>query len=103
MGFPPPEVGALQPVSFIPQPYQPGGPGTPVVFPFQTVNNFLDEKTGRFFPGCGHSIMNWEISWDSLGGQPVALVKCPLCGWINSIWVPASLIENAIEYPFIFG
>ena len=101
--MPDPSVGSLQPVSWLPPPYQPGGPGTPVIFPAETVNTQLNEKTGMFFPGCGHSIMHWEISWDSLGGQPVALVKCPLCGWINSIWNPASLIEDTAQYPFIFG
>jgi hypothetical protein len=98
-----PTVGSLAPVSFVPPPYQPGGPGTPVVFPFETVNNFLNEKTGMFYPGCGHSIMHWEIAWCSVGGVPSAIVKCPLCGYINSIWTPASLIEDVIQYPFIFG
>lgn len=89
-------VGQLDPVDYVPKPVQPGGIGTPVTMPTQTVA----EHNGRFMPGCGHSIMAYEVDHIAISGVPSALVKCPLCGWIQSIWTPASLLD---QIPFIFG
>jgi len=150
-------VGALFPHGdAYPKPQQPGGPGTPVVAPVQpaaALDGVLsvppfplylgppDEKMTRFFAGCGHGFMSWEIRFSSLtrpvkslgygegaygagpydvviGGYgmgaygagpygvgngatedfetvgPAAYVCCPLCGYIQQIYYPASLLEE---------
>jgi hypothetical protein len=156
-------VGSLFPRGdAYPKPQQPGGPGTPVVAPVQpaaALDGVLsvppfplylgppDEKMTRFFAGCGHGFMSWEIRFSSWtrpiqavgygvgaygvgpydivvpqvgaygegaygagpygvgvgesGGEtsfetvgPAAFVCCPLCGYIQQIYYPASLLDQ---------
>jgi hypothetical protein len=102
-----PVLGGLykQPREGYPVFTQPGGPGTPTVPaqpPIQEVNTPTippyvgppQEKLGRFFPGCGHSIMSFEIVLDSIAGSPAALVLCPLCSFIQNIYQPPSLLDG---------
>lgn len=97
-----------------PKAQQPGGPGTAVTAPFQpaaasppvenptapTVPFYVglpNEKLGRFFAGCGHSFNSWEVVIDTVCGQPqqpCALTLCPLCGYIENIYSPASVLLN---------
>jgi len=82
---------------------QPGGPGTPTI-PTQppsqqppTVPYYVgppQEHLGRFYPGCGHSIMSYEVAQDTVNGAPAALVLCPLCGYIQNIYQPPSLLDG---------
>jgi hypothetical protein len=78
------EVGALFPESYQPIYTQPGGIGTPVV-PQQEVG----ELTGIYRSPCGHSLNSWETAWATVNGSQMAIVKCPLCGYINNIYTPA--------------
>lgn len=114
-------VGGLYPKKTgYPQAQQPGGPGTPVTAPNQpaaaspplpnpyppTIPVYVglpQEKLGRFFPGCGHSINSWEVVLSEVDGQPsqpCALVLCPLCGYIQNIYSPAN---NLLEQEYILG
>lgn len=83
---------------------QPGGPGSPTspTQPPETEANVPtvppyvgapQEHLGRFFPGCGHSIMSWEVAFDTVAGRPAALLLCPLCAFIQSIYQPPSLLD----------
>ena len=82
---------------------QPGGPSTPTI-PTQppspqppTIPVYVgppQEHLGRFYPGCGHSIMSYEIALDTVGGAPAALVLCPMCEYIQSIYQPPSLLDG---------
>lgn len=122
-----------------PQTQQPSGPGTPVVAPLQpaaTPSGQISvppfpiyvgppiEKMTRFFAGCNHGFMEWEIRFGSTtlfggvpygkgkygvgpysGGSggivgPAAFLLCPLCGYVQNIYFPASLIY---QQEFILG
>jgi len=107
-----PVVGQLIPEPYQPTPKQPGGPGTPVTDPTQKV----DEKTGMFSPGCGHSINSYDIKQLSVdqtvtgygvgnygtGPYGVSQTKsvamkaavCPVCGWIQQI-LPVADFDNS--------
>ncbi len=89
--MPDPVIGQLfpSPSSTYPAAKQPGGVGTAVTDPAQTIN----EKTGYFFPGCGHSIRSWLITRVAIGGVPSALVQCPVCSYVQNIYTPASLLD----------
>lgn len=103
--MPDPVIGGLylSPTRSYPIPLQPGGPGTPVTAPTQpanpnekTVTVYIgppQEHVGRFYPGCGHSIMSYEIVLVAVGGAPAALVVCPLCGYVQNIYQPPSLLD----------
>lgn len=88
---------------------QPGGPGTPTS-PTQppqpqppTVPVYVgppQEHLGRFFPGCGHSIMSWEVASVTVGGAPAKALLCPLCSYIQNIYQPPSLLDSQ---EFILG
>lgn len=89
-------VGGLYPhPDYLPQPTQPGGTGTPVTDPSQTV----DEHQGQFMPGCTHSINTWMLIRDGVDGVPSDIVCCPMCGWIQQIQ-PAGFFDNV---PIIIG
>jgi hypothetical protein len=103
-----PVIGSLYPRSqnrYYPIPTQPGGVGTPVVPaqpPVQEATVLTQppyvgppqELLGRFFPGCGHSIMSWEVVLDTIAGEPAALILCPRCGYIQNIYQPPSLLDQ---------
>lgn len=73
-----PVAGQLLTLPYEPTFSQPGGVGTAVV-PAITVG----QKTGMFFPGCGHSIRSWDIRQQSIGGVTQKLVCCPECGYVQ--------------------
>lgn len=77
--------------AYYPRAQQPGGPDTPVTAPIQTG----DELTGHFKPGCGHSIGEWEIIRTSCFGVSGVMVCCPLCGYVQNLFVPASSFDNS--------
>lgn len=81
-----PVLGQLLPEPYQPTPKQPGGIGHIVTDPTQTVG----EKNGMFAPGCSHSINSYDIKQASVGGVPMKLACCPMCGWVQAILsVPA--------------
>jgi hypothetical protein len=85
-----PILGALYPAPYLPKSKQPGGPGTPVVDPTQTV----EEKNGYYYPGCGHSVNSYDVQQTSVNGIPSKLVTCPICGFLQAIITPASDFDN---------
>jgi hypothetical protein len=89
-----PLIGQLFPEPYQPTPKQPGGIGTPVTDPLQTVY----EKTGMFFGGCGHSFNSWVIQQTSVGGVPQKLATCPLCGYCQQVLTVSAFDNN----PFTF-
>ncbi len=84
-----PVVGELRPVSYGLICAQPGGVGTPVTDP----TNSVGEINGKFFPGCGHSINHWDIEQVVEGGTAKKLIKCPQCGYVQSI-KPLSVVND---------
>jgi len=73
--------------TYYPSHSQPGGVGTPT-FPQET----LGEMLGTWVTGCGHYFNNPEVVWDTLCGQQVALICCPVCRFISRIISPGSLV-----------
>lgn len=75
---------------------QPGGPGT-TVFPQQQPA----EKVAMFVLGCGHWVNSFEVRIMAYQppSQPLdkaAYVLCPLCGFVNRIIYPSSLLYDPI-------
>jgi hypothetical protein len=115
-----PFVGQLQPQhEGYPDPLQPGGPGTQVTDPTQpsvvyqngTPPNFYtpttnptpyNERAAMFFPACGHAIRSWEVRWDAVNGDTMALIVCPLCGYLVDILTPQEALDVNIN-PLILG
>lgn len=85
-----PILGELLPVPYLPSSSQPGGPGTIVTDPTQTVQ----EKNGFYYPGCGHSVNSYDVSRSAVGGVPSAIVKCPVCGYVEQIYTPYTIFDN---------
>src|SRR5574341_872763 len=83
-----PEVGKLM---------IPGGPHgqftqnptTGIVTPGQTIN----EMNGKFRAGCGHSFNSWEIVYVSVSSVKKAVVRCPLCTYVQNIYNPSHVIN----------
>lgn len=92
-------VGDLIPIPYLPKPSQPGGPGTPITDPVQTVY----EKNGFYYPGCGHSINSYDVVREAVDGIPSAIARCPICGWVEIIFTPASLFDNMPGSQILFG
>jgi hypothetical protein len=86
-----PLVGQLLPGDgAYPVPHQAGGTGTPVT----TWTNTPGEKTGKFYPACGHSINSWDIHFLAAQGIPSAFICCPQCLYIQKILTPASQLYS---------
>jgi hypothetical protein len=95
---PQPVIGQLLPQEEgYPPAFQPGGTGTPVIMPAQTVG----EKRGRWFLGCGHSVNAMDIRFQSVACTPSALLCCPYCLYLQRIVTPASDIYNNLTNPII--
>jgi hypothetical protein len=98
-----------------PTPQQPGGIGSQVTDPTQpSLTQYqpytpatnpipYNERSAMFFPGCGHCIRSWEVVFDTVANAPAALLLCPLCGYIQNIYQPPSLILNTTITPMIYG
>jgi hypothetical protein len=86
------QIGELVPsvVGSYPPAEQPGGIGTVVTDPTQQP----DEMTGLWFFGCGHSFVHMDIRIQAQNGCPVALVRCPVCGYVQRIISPASELHS---------
>lgn len=85
------EVGQLYPQNgAYPRQAQPGGIGTPVTSPVQSIN----EKTGRYASGCGHFFNNWDVRKAAICQSAVALICCPICLYIQTIIRPYSAIHT---------
>lgn len=89
-----PQIGQLFPEDYQPFPKQPGGQGTPVTDPVQQV----DEKCGMFTGGCGHWFNSWCIRQGSVGGVPMKLTCCPLCGYLQAILPVAKFDGDPFTY-----
>lgn len=81
-------------VAFLNAAKQPNGVGTPVTDPTQA----FGERIGKWFPGCGHSFNNWDIASCAVGCTTAALIRCPMCGYVQRILVPYSLIHADANY-----
>src|SRR5208283_4728132 len=92
-------LGALYPPDEIYAKFtQPGGPGTPV-FPQQQIG----EQIGTFMADCGHYFLDWMVQMGSYKDNEgvthrVALITCPLCGYLNQIVDPYELINTDAFY-----
>lgn len=92
---------------------QPGGLGTPVTDPKQQLGSTspnkpdilfpMNEYTGRFRAGCGHSFNNFEVLKEAVNGIPSALIVCPLCKYVTRIVTPYDLIQNNTAFAQIIG
>lgn len=105
MAGPPYITGALYPMDNVVPPYQqPNGPGTTVI-PQQPIG----EKMGLFNAGCGHFFNSWLVQrgsfLDPSDGlvKSVALVTCPLCGYLQQQIIPYSLIDFDPNFMYIIG
>jgi len=116
-----PQIGQLQPQhAGYPTPSQPGGIGTPVTDPTQPCTVYpnggppptaytpqtnptpYNERAAMFFPGCGHAIRSWEVRWDAVNGEQMALICCPLCGYLQDILTPEAAL-SVYQNPLILG
>ena len=86
--------------SSYPPAQQPNGIGTPVTAPLQATgqgnsntNGVPQEINGRFRPGCGHSIMSYDVARAAVSGVSMCLILCPLCGYIQNIISPAQFYD----------
>lgn len=85
---------------------QPGGIGTQV-FPAQIVGGSYEstepfnERSGIFNCGCGHSqnqaLIQREFDYDT--NQSVALVCCPLCGFVSYTLTPFEAVLDTVYQP----
>lgn len=75
-----------------PQAQQPGGTGTPVTAPTQTSG----EQLGMWVAGCGHFFVNWEVYSAQIQGQTSGIITCPLCGFVQRIVTPYSLLNPSM-------
>ena len=93
---------------------QQGGVGTPVTDPIQHIgptSNIkpdllfpINEFTGRFRPGCGHSINSYEVLRELVSGcDASALIVCPICKYIQNIITPYDLIHTSLGFELIVG
>lgn len=69
-----------------PQPIlQPGGVGTPVTQPVQTIG----EHNGQYVFGCGHSVNHAEyFQYADAQGTRWSGVRCPLCFYVVQTEIP---------------
>lgn len=92
---------------------QPGGLGTPVTDPKQQLGSPsplkpdvlfpMNEYTGRFRAGCGHSFNNFEVLKEGIQGVPSAIIVCPLCKYVARIVTPYDLIHDNVAFAQIIG
>ena len=75
---------------------QPDGPGTQV-YPQEQLNNIWPDWPGAatltinevpvfgLFAGCGHGFNSWKVlqEYDNVKEQPVQLLVCPLCQYVQ--------------------
>lgn len=98
-GTPDPVIGQLLPM---PQgyaaPLQPGGIGTVVTSPAQTVN---EAGMGRYRSGCGHGFNNWEIIKQKIACGQSALICCPTCRYLQRIITPYEAIHDIVANQLI--
>jgi hypothetical protein len=102
------EVGALYPPGGLNNVKwsQPGGPGT-LVYPQQQtgVDYFsikpFSELSGQFACGCGHYVdqplIQREFDFDT--EESVALICCPMCGYVQYTLEPFESALNTVLQP----
>ena len=87
---------------------QPGGPGT-IVYPQQQIGGAYEsitpfnEATGMFRAGCGHA-MNQALvqrEYDYDNDISVALVTCPLCGYVQYSLSPFESALDTVYQPWL--
>lgn len=89
---------------------QPGGVGTQV-FPAQAmgVDYFstvpFNEFSGLQFSGCGHSLNTPLIQreYDYNEQSSVALICCPLCGYVNNAIYPFEAALDTVYQPMVIA
>lgn len=56
-----------------------------------------------YYSACGHPLNCWEIYevFDPYAGVQVALVCCPMCSFIQSIFSPAETYWNYEDTPIV--
>ena len=91
-----PKGALLQPNDAYPPFQQPGGTGA-ATFPQQQIG----EKLGMFTAGCGHFFNNWMVLNRAFLGQFSAYICCPICGYVQNIVTPQSLIYTDAFYIII--
>ena len=74
---------------FSPKFTQPGGPGT-ATFPQQDPGEML----GLFVFGCGHWMNNFDVISATVNCDQVAVIRCPLCYFVQRIINPYSDIHS---------
>jgi hypothetical protein len=74
---------------YLPKFTQPGGPGT-ATFPQQQPG----EMIGLFVAGCGHWFNNWDVISATVDCDEVAVMRCPLCQYVQRIIDPYSDIYS---------
>jgi hypothetical protein len=68
---------------------QPGGIGT-ATFPQQQIG----EKLGMWVASCGHFFNSWRVISQAFLGIYSAYISCPVCGFVQRIVTPQSLIHT---------
>jgi hypothetical protein len=93
---------------WLPEYTQPGGIGTPT-YPAQSTGSpsIIDgvpqeQGTGMFTAGCGHWFNSFDVITGTYQGGTAAFVRCPLCGYLQEIINPSSLLYTA-PFEFVQG
>lgn len=86
----------LQPNDAYPPFEQPGGTGTAT-----RPQQHIGEKLGTFTAGCGHFFNNWMVLNRAFLGEFSAYICCPICGFVQNIVTPQSLIYTDAFYIII--
>jgi hypothetical protein len=102
------EIGALYPAGGLNGIawQQPGGVGTQVFPAQQTGSDYFSVKpfselSGVFAVGCGH-FCNYPLiqqEWDYETNSSVALIQCPLCGFVSYTLEPFEAALNTTFQP----
>ena len=92
---------------------QPGGIGTRVIpqAPQQFPQNFQGyyqvpmTYPSLYTAGCGHAFncFGTQQVYDPYDEVQVILLLCPICGYIQEIYSPASMYYDYVETPIVVG
>lgn len=106
------EIGALYPPGGLNNVKwsQPGGVGTQVFPAQQTSVDLLDitpfsELTGLMSAGCSHYFDEPLVQreFDYTENSSVALVCCPLCGYVQTAIEPFEAALSTVSYPMLIA
>ena len=52
------------------------------------------EQVARFHADCGHSFQSYEVKRAAVAGVSSAVLCCPMCSYVVSIYTPYTLLDQ---------